>query len=241
MKYNEYQEAPVCVSDTRSYGNDRKYTDKLHDQAVADIYRLYGMRLCSSDFIDRKRPLGVDSISMDRDLGIDYVAMTNPHTNQQENYFVQERFRQRKYDCHTDITVRLERNNAHSISIGQQKSEFYKLQNTALNVYPYYSRNFRFPSHLVIMYGFSDGYHIYKWAVADIVWLYDLIAKGRVIIDRSVRRTYFDADGRMHAPVEHNSDNSSDFVAFDVPGLMNIASEYSGIHIIQRGFDRTYA
>lgn len=196
------------------YSLDRQFTDKVHKAvALKEIYPLLGWEI---DPIDSEKLK-----EMDMKYGIDYVLKTASG----KRIYVQERFREYKYCKYTDVTLRYRRD--HNSDSSKHRSEFFKIKADYL------------------VYGIINGskeqtlsnekeISSIKFAVIDIKVLFKNIMNGNIVIDPSIRKSEI-RGSKLYAPINENTDYSSNFVAFDVE-MLNKLFGHQNIVILQKGY-----
>lgn len=192
----------------------REFTNKVHDKiAIPEIYRNLGWTVDNTD------PEELEKIDLND--GIDYILLDR--NGRKIN--VQERFREYRYHEYNDATLRYERE--HNLIAERQKSEFYKIKADYL-VYGIINA-----SKWQILKDIKQGTFV-KYAVIDVAVLREKIDSGLIIPDYSVRIPFI-SDGKMHAAVNENKDDSSSFIAFDVEGLNQLFGS-DNIILTQKGY-----
>lgn len=198
-----------------NYSNDREFTNKVHNEiALDEIYEQLGWEVDES--IDPE-----DLNDIDLNDGIDYVMLD--YRGNKIN--VQERFREYQYHSYNDATLRYRRD--HNRDVGQHKSEFYKIKADYL-VYGIINASKR-----QLLNNEKQGSFV-KYAVIDLRVLFEKINEGLIIPDPTIRIPVVRGN-KMHAAVNENRDNSSNFIAFDIEGLDRLFGD-EGIILIQKGF-----
>lgn len=192
------------------YKDDRPFTDYVHEHlAVPQIYT----------------PFGWASVSYDSDAdinrGVDYFAKDSSG----RIIKIQERFRDNYYgDKYNDFTLRYRRDSNPEPS--RHASEFFKIEADYLIYGVVNGSKFNFES-------LTD---LIKYAVIDLAVLMSKIKEGKIIIPSGLVRFSVDnCDGTMTAVHNYNKDDSSDFVAFDVPMLIKLFAN-DKIVVAQKGF-----
>lgn len=187
-----------------SYRKDRSFTDFVHEKIA--VYNIYGELNWSQYQLDKKL---LDEIDMHH--GIDYVFTNDSGLK----IFVQERFRDSKYERYSDATIRYRRDR--NIRVDRRKSEFFKMKAD------------------VLVYGITNGSKLYKnrhtltdflkWVVIDLNFLRKQFKNGQLKIVQSVKTNCWIESGILFCPENFNNDGSSSFVPVDVPMLHSLWGE----------------
>ncbi|MBM7453364.1 hypothetical protein JN09_000690 [Acholeplasma morum] len=193
------------------YADDRRFTDYIHKfLAIPLIYQ-------ALDWIKEDVPKEIIE-ALDLKSGIDYILKDiegNIKT-------VQERFRDQKYQSYNDFTLRYRRD--YNMHDERKESEFFKIDAEYM-VYGITNGN---KNHLDSVSDFI------KFAVIDLKLLFQYINEGFIRLDSSIKTCQV-ISNLLYAPINHNVDYSSSFVAFDVKMLHELFP-YTGIIMLQKGF-----
>ncbi len=195
------------------YLADRKFTDLVHTEiALKEIYPQLGWQECPQS--------GELRDTLDLHLGIDYIVRDQSG----HQHTVQERFRDYKYHNFTDFTLRYRRDSNPLPS--RHESEFYKIKADFMVYGIINSSKCQVLEH-------APGISFLKYAIVNLRAFYQYIADGQIILDPDLPRSRF-IDGKFYAAVNQNSDQSSSFVAFDIPMLYAMFGE--DIIVAQKGY-----
>jgi len=183
------------------YQEDRDFTDFVHENIA--VYSIYG-ELNWSEYLVNKKLL--DEIDMHH--GIDYVFTDDTG----KKIFIQERFRESKYNIYNDATIRYRRDR--NSKADRRKSEFFKMKAD------------------VLVYGITNGSKRYnsrhtltdflKWVVIDLNFLREQFINGQMKIIRSASINCRIESGILLCPVNFNRDSSSSFIPIDIPLLHSL-------------------
>ncbi len=195
------------------YADDRKFTDFVHAQvAMPKIYEHLGWQ-----------PLSVEAKKMDfedKNNGIDYFFKTTTGLV----VGVQERFREAQYNAYNDFTLRYRRD--FNRDVRQHPSEFFKIKADFM-VYGIIN------SSKQAIYEQKD-IDFLKFAVINLQVFFEMFVRGRIRAKLGKNKSYI-LDNQMIAPIKHNTDNSSSFVAFDIRQLQTLFGK-EDILLLQKGF-----
>ena len=195
------------------YNDDRNFTDFVHQNiAIPQIYKKLGW---TEYHLDK-----TESQKIDIEKGIDYLF----YNRENKTIKVQERFREESYKKYNDCTLRYKRE--HNSHADRLLSEYFKLQAD------------------VLVYGITNGTKprenrhtvtsFIKCVLIDLNVLYKQISLEKIIFDTTIYRSKI-VGGRMIAPINKNSDDSSSFVAFDIKQLHKLFGN-ENIIICQKGY-----
>jgi len=195
------------------YNSDREFSDYVHKQlALSQIYQPLNWK---------EKVVDAHKLNFaDQNHGIDYI-FENPKGQQ---IYVQERFRDNFYKQYNDCTLRYMReHNAHE---NRRLSEFFKIK-----------------AHFLV-YGITNGSKwnnqrhtltdFVKFAVINLPVLFSKIDEGAIILRKGNKTSYIE-NGKMIAPINQNTDQSSNFVAFDIRQLQTLF-QADRIIRLQKGF-----
>lgn len=170
------------------YKDDRNFTDKVHKEiAVPSIYRKLQWFDIRNSTEEEDNNKAIDYFA--RDINGNIIA-------------VQERFRRlRQAKNFTDFTLRYQRSNEN-----QHFSEFYKMFNTAMNVFHYY-----------MIYGvISDNFILKRFAVLNLNTFYEAIQNKTIVVGENSSIFSKVENNILFAGLGFNKDKSSSFVSFDI-------------------------
>lgn len=193
------------------YSNDRKFTNYVHDiLAIPIIYQAlqWQQEDINPELLEK----------LDINNGIDYLFSDSLG----HMLTVQERFRDSKYAIYSDFTIRYRR--PHNADITRHNSEFFKLEAKYM------------------VYGITNGSknnfnslnNFIKYAVINLEELYNEIDNGSFIFQKGID-TCIIQNEKIICPIKSNWDQSSNFVAFDIP-LIHSHLNKNNIIIKQKGF-----
>ncbi len=195
------------------YSEDRCFTDYVHVHlAVPFVYNPLGWteKIIDSGFHQY----------IDIHEGVDYLFSDNANRELK----LQERFRDNYYAKYNDFTLRYRRDSNPVAS--RHASEFFKIKADYM-VYGI-TNGSKFADKRHTLTGFI------KFVVVDLRVLFAKIESGSIIL-RSGKNYAYIENGKMIAALKNNADDSSSFVAFDVP-LLNKLFGNEGIILAQKGF-----
>jgi hypothetical protein len=194
------------------YVSDREFTDYVHSVlAIPLIYQAIQWQQMEipKDILEE----------LDINHGIDYI-FKDIH---ERTLKIQERFREVKYQRYNDFTLRYQR--PHNADSSRHQSEFFKIEADYM------------------VYGITNGYKtdlstvtsFVKYAIIDLKELMIKIDGGEITFSKELNYSEI-IDGKFVCPINQNRDYSSNFVAFDIPLLLNYFKEDT-IVIKHHGFN----
>jgi hypothetical protein len=181
---------------TAFYSDDRSFTNYVHDELV--VPQIYKEELNWKIKVINQSKLE----EMDIHHGIDYVLTD---TNN-EDIYVQERFRDSFYQKYSDATIRYRRDN--NSNPNRAQSEYYKIKADYL-VYGI-TNGSKFEDKRHTLTGFI------KWVVIDLKFLREQFKKKLVRVTEESRTTCYISDGVLCCPENFNPDGSSSFIPLDI-------------------------
>lgn len=186
-----------------NYITDRKYTEYIHENiALPKLYKKLGWEelKVNKDQLD----------NMDVYNAVDHIF----RDSKGRIFTVQERFREKKYSCYSDFTIRYRRDL--NFNRDRVKSEFYKMDN--VNCFTYGITNCS-KDDLGLCTDFE------KVAVINLSKVYDKIHSGLITIEDNGWMTSRIVGEKLVCPVKWNHDGSSSFIPIDIPSLVKLWGE----------------
>ena len=186
------------------YKDDRSFTDYIQQKvSIPKVYPIMGWQPeeIDEDELNKKdMNEGIDAIILDKNGEVKTL---------------QYRYRDNYYIAYQDATLRYQR--PYNSNSDRHLSEFFKIKADFL------------------LYGISNGKkfsdnlktntELDKWVVIDLIKLSQKIEQGLVIIDdKMIGKTSQLIEGKLKCPVVSNTDDSSNFVPFDIPTLIKLFS-----------------
>lgn len=184
------------------YKNDRSFTDYVQEEvSITKIYPIMGWS-----------PVEIDADELNlKDINEGIDAIISDINGEIKT--LQYRYRDNFYIKYQDATLRYQRPS--NSNPDRHLSEFFKIK-----------ANF-------LLYGISNGKkfndklhtntELNKWVVIDLIKLSQKIEQGLVVIDEKLYgKTSKIIDNKLHCPIVYNTDDSSNFVPFDIPILLDL-------------------
>lgn len=180
-----------------NYSSDRGFTNFVHEKvAIPKLYDKIGWKEMTVDEDELEK--------VDINNGIDYYF----YDSQGNQVSVQERFRERRYSCYPDCTLRYRRDN--NPNRDRVRSEFYKIEADYL-VYGVIDCS---KSEI-----YDEDADFLKVVIVRMDKFYKELQLGNIIIRNNGEMTSYIENGKLICPEKYNVDSSSSFIAMKVSDL----------------------
>lgn len=171
-----------------SYSSDSKFSNSIHNTIGAKIYNELGWTKVM--LTEEKQ------YDLEMNHGVNHVYMEGITLIN-----VQERFRDTRYSKYTDFTLRYRRDTSNILV--NKRSEFFK---TKANYLVY---------GIVNSSKTNTSTNFIKYVIVDFNALFELVDSGKIVISEKIKTSCI-INEILHAPLKHNHDGSSSFVALDI-------------------------